>query len=154
MLKRLSISLLITLLVSTGIGFSLYSIFHTSLIGVTLLTFIVQLIGFYFFYDYKQSKAKRFWIEDEKFRLEQFAKISTVVSCAYCQTKNYIPINLDIQNELKCNKCNKISSVFITVEAAQQTTLVSVDLQTTQKILKEATQTAMELSAEGLATIV
>jgi hypothetical protein len=117
---RILISLLITLFVSVAFGLSAY-FFKITFWGTTIFTFFLQILFFYCWNSWQQTKLllKAELIENE--RIIELGKQGAVITCAFCKHPNFTLLRFDINNELKCEKCNKISSIYINIEAVQQT---------------------------------
>ena len=68
---------------------------------------------------------------------KEFSKQFAEVSCAFCSTKNNVPIVITGTNEFECNTCGKRTAVYVNLEVAQTTTPVE---DPTEKIIEKLTQ--------------
>ena len=60
--------------------------------------------------------------QQDNVMLAELAKQSIVAPCAYCQTSNFVPVRMDIDNQFDCSECGKTNTVLINIETAQITT--------------------------------
>lgn len=116
-------STLIVLLVSGLISLSVWvfggnyiaSFFLATGLQYILFSFVANIINNY---QIQKTKQKE---------LDQLEMLSTILQCAYCQSKNVITFLPDQTEriEMKCDKCNKKSVVSIGFTVAQITEPVS-----------------------------
>ncbi len=86
------------------------------------LSFVCQLIFFVAWNSYLIQKNKLIQIEEEKVQLDAISKFTTNLSCAYCGSKQIVPIFLDQKNTFKCESCNQTNGVFMQFTATTLTT--------------------------------
>lgn len=124
----LLISLALTSLVSIVFGFTGSTIIG-NFWGWFFISFLLQIIIFVLWNSYvlgKQSLAEQ---QLEVQALENFAKFTVNLDCAYCQQKNLVPIQLNQKNTFKCESCNQVNGVYMQFMATTITTpLESVSL--------------------------
>jgi len=58
--------------------------------------------------------------------IEELAKQTTAMPCAYCNVENVVPIRLDVTNEFECESCDKTNAVYINLESVQKTDLLTL----------------------------
>ena len=120
MLKKLLISLAITLGISSGTSYFLTSFdieFFKSFIFIT----IIQFIFFYFYNTYNQSKLNKFAIEQLSETEMQFEQSGTDVVCANCKKEVFAPIELPEPNNFTCPHCGSENSIYLNIETAVTT---------------------------------
>lgn len=90
--------------------------------GFFIIAFGIQFIVFAVINTFLQRKDT---IESAKIlneQLDALAKFTVRLSCAYCQTQNVTPIQLNQENRFKCASCNQVNSIKMQFIAAQITT--------------------------------
>ena len=120
MLKKLLLSLAITLGISSGTSYFLTSFdieFFKSFIFIT----IIQFIFFYFYNTYNQSKLNKFAIEQLSETEMQFEQSGTDVVCANCKKEVFAPIELPEPNNFTCPHCGSENSIYLNIETAVTT---------------------------------
>lgn len=120
MLKKLLISLAITLGISSGTSYFLTSFdieFFKSFIFIT----VIQFIFFYFYNTYNQSKLNKFAIEQLSETEMQFEQSGTDVVCANCKKEVFAPIELPEPNNFTCPHCGSENSIYLNIETAVTT---------------------------------
>lgn len=136
MLQSLVRSLGITCIVSAIVAYFLTHfqiIFLKSFLLTTLLQFIVwYLIGYT---NEAKANATNRAIEADMYK--EFSKQFSEVNCAFCSTKNNIPIVITGNNEFECSNCGKRTAVYVNLEVAQTTTAVE---DPTDKIIEKLSE--------------
>jgi len=113
MLKKICLSVLLVLLISAGIGFSLQNF-----IGFwqgTVAAFIVQ---FLFFYFHNPNKKEEQLIMGEQLAYNDLLQTQTsTVNCPCGQRSMTVPILLNEENIFTCDKCLSKFRVDVTLES-------------------------------------
>ena len=91
------------------------------------LIVVIQIAGWNIFkYTYSNRVMLKQRELDNKM-MEELAKQSIVIPCAYCDKDNLAPVRFDIVNEFECEHCNKKNAIYINLESAQITTPVTIN---------------------------
>ena len=113
MIKRVVLSLTLTLIISIGIGFVLQNF-----IGFwqgTIAALITHFIVFYIFNPEKKSQA---FIDSETAALDKLFETQTVtVDCPCGKNSIAAPILLNTENMFKCDKCQSTFRVNVAYES-------------------------------------
>lgn len=143
-MKRLFWSLFITALVSAAVGLSAY-FFKVTFWGTFIAAFLIQIIFFYFWTGYRDTKFAFHVEEIENQRIAELAKQAAVINCSGCRHQNIAFIRLDKENRFTCEACQKINSVYISIEAAQVTTPITPEhAAASEEIVKELADKAIK----------
>lgn len=136
MLQSLVRSLGITFVVS---GIVAYFLTHFDILFFKsfLLTTLVQFLAWYGIGYINEAKTNARNREIEADMYKEFSKQFAEVNCAFCSTKNNVPIVITGTNEFECNTCGKRTAVYVNLEVAQTTTPVE---DPTEKIIEKITQ--------------
>lgn len=147
---RFYTSLLITLGVSLVLGLGAW-FFHVSFWGTTIFSFVLLLLGFYGYNSFLIVKTQEYLAQQLAFLAQQ----SAPVGCAYCSAITTVPLRLDLENELACPKCGKISAVYIEYSTAQKTVPVptNVPAKLPKEVVDELAAAALAKSKNATATI-
>lgn len=115
------LSLSFTMLVSfvVGVGGALIT---GKFWGFFLIAFGIQFIVFAIVNTMLQRKDTIEGVKVINQQLEALSKFTIRLSCAYCQTQNVTPIQLNQENRFKCESCNQVNSIKMQFIAAQITT--------------------------------
>ena len=127
MIRDIIISIAVTLLMAALISSALYFAFDVSILKSSIVTILLQVLGFYIWNSYLQYKMKRVLIEEETKRLESYTAQGVEVNCAYCNSINYIPVRFDQDNGFECTDCGKHNSVYVDVKTAQKTDIIDIE---------------------------
>jgi hypothetical protein len=123
MLKKIGISLLLTILISVGIGFVLQS-FIGFWQGVTA-AIIIHFLIFYFFNPDKKSQV---FIESEQTAFDHLLQTQTVnINCPCGQSPINVPILLNADNIFICEKCSSKYRVNTTFESVLLTEPLNIE---------------------------
>jgi hypothetical protein len=117
----LLVSLTLTSLVSTLFGFAGQTIIGTFW-GWFWVSLLLQFIGFVAYNSYLIQKDDIAMQKAEVETLEQLAKFSIQINCAYCNQSNVTPIQLNKRNTFKCESCNQVNGVSMQFMATTITT--------------------------------
>lgn len=117
----IALSLLFTLLVSAVIGLAGY-LLSGKFLGFFLLGFGVQFVLFAIVNTALQRKDRLAVAKLANDQLEALSKFTIKLACAYCQTSNVTPIQLNQENRFKCESCGQVNSIRMQFFAAQITT--------------------------------
>lgn len=100
-------------------GFTLYN--YLSLVSIVLA---VQLFVGTLYNSYISSKTRisNNKLESERLMAESIQNIE--ISCAYCGTKNSVPVIIGIDNKFECTTCRETNSVLLSCSAARTTNAV------------------------------
>lgn len=90
--------------------------------GFFFIAFGVQFVVFAIINTFLQRKDTIEGVKIVNEQLEALSKFTVRLSCAYCQTQNVTPIQLNQENRFKCVSCNQVNSVKMQFIAAQITT--------------------------------
>lgn len=120
MLKKLLISLAITMSISSGISYFLTS-FEIPFIKTFVLATVVQFLFFYFYNTYSQAKFNKFAVEQLSETEMQFEQSGTDVVCANCKKEVFAPIELPEPNNFTCPHCGSENSIYLNIETAVTT---------------------------------
>jgi hypothetical protein len=90
--------------------------------GFFLIAFGIQFIVFAIINTMLQRKDTIEGVKVINQQLEALSKFTIRLSCAYCQTQNVTPIQLNQENRFKCESCNQVNSIKMQFIAAQITT--------------------------------
>jgi hypothetical protein len=100
-------------------------------LGFFLIAFGIQFVVFAIFNTFLQRKDTIEGVKVLNEQLEALSKFTVRLSCAYCQTQNTTPIQLNQENRFKCESCNQVNSIKMQFFAAQITTpLEKITMQT------------------------
>ena len=89
-------------------------------IAGTVLGFILQLVGFYFWNTYLINKQQ---IAEYNYNIniEKIANTQRILlNCAYCKSENIVNILLDRGNDFTCKTCNGKNVVLMEFSTAQK----------------------------------
>lgn len=113
MIKKILLSLILTILISAGIGFVLQSIIGFWQ-GFTA-ALIIHFLAFYFFNPEKKSQAM---VESEQIAFNDLLQTQTVtVNCPCGQNPISAPILLNSENIFTCDKCFSKFRVNVSFES-------------------------------------
>jgi low affinity Fe/Cu permease len=116
------LSMAVSILVAAIFGCAFGFIFSGELmfswpiaIGTTLLTFILQQVGGYYWNAHLENKkdALERTLQVQREIEEKELKLPIVLSCAYCRTPNEVLISFDEDNYFECTKCSQYNNVFV-----------------------------------------
>jgi hypothetical protein len=117
----LAVSLGVTLAISTIFGFA-----GSSIIGTFWSWFwisnLLQFILFFIINSVLSQRERNIERALEIESLNQLAKFSVRLSCAYCQQQNDAFIQLNQKNMFKCVSCNQTNGIFMQFTATTLTT--------------------------------
>ena len=136
MLQSLIRSLGITFTVSAVVAYFLTH-FEILFLKTFLLTTLIQFLVWYVISYINETTANARNREIEADMYKEFSKQFAEVSCAFCNTKNNVPIVITGTNDFECNNCGKRTAVYVNLEVAQTTTPVE---DPTEKIIEKLTQ--------------
>lgn len=102
-----------------------------------VVTFLVQLAGFYMWNSYVDMKLRQEDRIQETKRLELYESQGVDASCAYCNTSNYIPVRFDQDNDFECISCGKTNSVYVDITVAQKTDIMDRQNLSVNSYIKE-----------------
>ena len=120
-------SLLLILIISTGVAATGYTLLNTSFIGLFTLTTIIQLALGWFLRTYIESTERKTILDQQTSVLSQIEQEAAEAPCAYCGHINLIPILPNQDNDFECLECNEKNSVYVNITVAQKT--VPIDAQ-------------------------
>jgi len=113
MLKKICLSVLLVVLISTGIGFSLQNF-----IGFWQGTVATSIVQFLFFYFYNPNKKEEQLIKGEQLAYNELLQTQTsTVNCPCGQKSMTVPILLNEENIFTCDKCLSKFRVDVTLES-------------------------------------
>lgn len=115
------ISLSITIFISGLVGVAGSLLVH-NFWGFFILALGVQFVIFAIINTVLQRKDTVEGMKLINQQLEAVAKFTIQLTCAYCQTPNTTPIQLNQENRFKCQSCNQVNGVKMQFVAAQITT--------------------------------
>lgn len=116
----IGISLLITSLISLGVGIGGFLIMG-QFWGFFLLAFILQFVLFAIVNTVLIRKDQTEGTKLINQQLEAVSKHTLKLSCAYCQTLNLVPVTLNQENRFKCESCNQVNGIKMQFFATQIT---------------------------------
>ena len=123
MIKKIGISLILTSLISLGIGFILQS-FIGFWQGVTA-AFIIHFLIFYLF---NPNKKSQIFLESEQSAFNHLLQTQTVeVNCPCGQNPTNAPILLNEDNIFICEKCASKYRVNVTFESVLLTEPLNIE---------------------------
>jgi rubredoxin len=120
MVKKLLLSLVLTLGISSGVSYFLTS-FNIPFLKTFILATLLQFIFFYFFNSYNQTKLNKYAIEQLSETEMQFEQSGTDVVCANCKKEVFAPIELPEPNNFTCPHCGSENSIYLNIETAVTT---------------------------------
>ena len=137
MIKNITVSLLITAIVSVCVaGLLKYLIDFDFLKGLTI-SFVSQLVIFYTWNTILQAYMRMQFEKEQTQQAEFFSKQGVEVTCAHCNSVNYIPVFMDQDNDFDCESCGKSNSVYIDITVAQQTDITDKQSLSVNKFIRE-----------------
>lgn len=113
LVKVLILSLLITTGISAALGFALYPIFG-GFLNAFVFSFLLQLIGNYFYNDYRIKKIAREEEEILNKRLEILSRNLVKFNCPCGENEFEEVIYPSLDNIFSCEKCNQSIKMQIT----------------------------------------
>lgn len=122
MIRSILVSLAVTSLMSLLCSVLFSNVFGYSFVKCVLVAFVGQIVGYYIWSSFLTAITRTRIEQEQTKQVELFSQQGVDVSCAYCNTTNFIPIRMDDVNQFKCESCDKPNSVYIDVTVAQQTT--------------------------------
>lgn len=125
MIRDIVKSLLFLAIVSTVIGFVLYSLganFWYSLIFGIVIQFAIWKLYTYWVNRDAELRSKELDVQ----LIGELAKQEATLPCAYCGQENTVPIRLDENNSFECMGCSEESVVYISLETVQRTVPVNL----------------------------
>jgi hypothetical protein len=139
MIKSIFLSLLTTCLVSLMVASIVTYVFEYNFTRAFILLCIIQFVGFYLYNSLTQT-ILRIRIEQEQTKqAEYFTKQGVDVSCAHCNSLNFIPVSMEQDNEFNCSACGKENAVYIDITVAQKTDIIDKQSLTVNSHIKEKT---------------
>jgi rubredoxin len=120
MVKKLLLSLVLTLGISSGVSYFLTS-FNIPFLKTFILATLLQFIFFYFFNSYNQTKLNKYAIEQLTETEMQFEQSGTDVVCANCKKEVFAPIELPEPNNFTCPHCGSENTIYLNIETAVTT---------------------------------
>jgi hypothetical protein len=111
----------VTFLLSTIFGFAGSSIYG-KFWGWFWISFLAQLIIFLVWNSFLIQKDYANQQKAEIDAMEQYSKFTVKLNCAYCQSPNNVPIQLNQKNTFRCDSCNQGNGVFMQFMATTMTT--------------------------------
>lgn len=99
------------------VGFWLFGV---NPIGVFIIAFAFNFMIGTAYNVWVSSKLKKLELETEKAFIEMRDNQSLQVPCAYCGTKNVVPLNLTI-GSFKCDQCKKINRLYLNFRSVRIT---------------------------------
>ena len=113
MIKKICFSLILTILISVGIGFVLQNI-----IGFWQGATAAIIIHFLIFYLFNPDKKSQTFIESEKAAFDELLLTQTAsVNCPCGQNTITVPILMNIENIFTCEKCLSKFRVNVTFDS-------------------------------------
>lgn len=128
-------SLLKVILVSICIGFCGYIITKSvaSAISIFVITSIIQfVIGYYSNTRLIKNSQQIDSIINDAIRLVQEQRLPYELGCAYCNTKNRVPISFLQDNIFKCANCNQANKVYIQFTTVRLTQPLEAKIESTE----------------------
>jgi transposase-like protein len=124
MIRNIVVSLLATSLVALTFAGVISYVFEYNFVRAFVLLCIIQFVGFYIYNSIVQT-ILRIRIEQEQTKqAEYFTKQGVDVTCAHCNSMNYIPVSMEQDNEFSCTSCGKENAVYIDITVAQKTDII------------------------------
>lgn len=123
-MKNFLFSTIVVFLISIFGAFGFY-LFGVNFLGAFLLLFVFQYILFSFF----ANVINNFFIEKTKQKeLEKLEPLSTILECAYCNSRNIMTFLPDENEKIEfdCVSCKKKNSVNIQFVVARVTEPITV----------------------------
>ena len=120
MVKKLLLSLAITLSISGGVSYFLTS-FEIPFIKTFIFATVSQFLIFYFYNTYSQTKFNKFAVEQLAGTEMQFEQSGTDVICANCKKEVFAPIELPEPSNFTCPHCGSENSIYLNIETAVTT---------------------------------
>ena len=137
MLKSILFSILITGVVSTIGGFLGSYLLGYDTIKCTVTLFVLQLLVFYIWNSVSQSILTIRIEQEQTKQAEYFSQQGVEASCAHCNTVNYVPIRMDLDNEFQCESCGKPNSIYIDITVAQKAQLIGKEQLSVSSYMKD-----------------
>lgn len=127
MLKRLSISLVLTLAVAALLAWPITYIGVNFIAGMVFFS-VLQFVGNYFYRDYMEKKIA---IEEERLVVAREAELSKQGATVTCpcdrNVQCFVPIKLHEPNDYTCPGCNKKVNIHVNFKTAVATIPVVED---------------------------
>jgi hypothetical protein len=113
-------SLTIVLIISTLVTAVCHTFFTANLVGVFVLTTILQISLSWFITTYIDARERRLVIEHQGNLLTQIESEVVEAPCAYCGEVNLIPVSPTQDNDFECLLCNEHNAVYVNITVAQK----------------------------------
>jgi hypothetical protein len=130
MLKRLTVSLVLTLAIASLLAWPVTYVGINFFAGLVFFS-VLQFVGSYFYRDYMEKKLA---VEEEKLIIAREAELSKQGATVTCPCDRgmqcFIPIKLNEPNEYSCPGCKKQVNVHINYKTAIATIPVVEDPET------------------------
>lgn len=119
--KLIALSILITTIISAVGGFALSPVMGGWL-HAFVFTFLLQMVGNYFYNDYRYRKSEREQRAYENDRLEILSKNLITFKCPCGNNVFEQPVYPGLDNVFECQKCNQTVKLDITITPVVVTT--------------------------------